>query len=472
MSALWLVMKPIDSKGSPFTQKVRRSALGAPRAPGRKWQQQGKRVKRPDPRRWVRGAPAPNLTAVGGLAEFAAFCRTEGIEEQLSEQFGAMKTGPGVVYPMEAQMRLLIDAAMVGIPRVFGLEGMACDPLFTLLAGGAIPSIDTVYRDLQRFEPVTLERLEKLMAEQGLALVRDAGLQQLTLDIDSTVMEAFGEQQYAAVGYNPRYRGRRSYHPVIARVAETDTVIGARLRPGNTTFGQADVEDIEWWLDQARQAAPSALITVRMDRAGDAVSVLEAIDRKGALFVVKMTQTSNLLQAAMAQQHWQTIEQDADGNPIAQVAELSFKRNEWRPGQFRVIALRDRHRDNGRQMPLWPALDYSVRFYVTNDRIHSPEQIALSYDRRAGIETLIREGKDAFGIGKMPCYSFDANEAAMLIKLLAHNLLRRWVVKRLPPQVHHWRASWIRKLAIHVPARLLRSSRQWILRLAPRPMLN
>ena len=210
------LMKPIDSKGSPFTQKVRRSALGAPRAPGRKWQQGGNRVKRPDPTRWVRGAPATNLSAVGGLAEFGAFCRTEGIDEQLSKQFGAMKTGSGVVYPMDAQLRLLIDAAIVGIPRVFGLEGMASDPLFTLLAGGAMPSIDTVYRDMQRFEPDTLERLEKLMAEQGLALVRDAGLQQLTLDIDPTVMELFGEQQYAGVGYNPRYRGRRSYQPVMA----------------------------------------------------------------------------------------------------------------------------------------------------------------------------------------------------------------------------------------------------------------
>jgi hypothetical protein len=244
-----------------------------------------------------------------------------------------MKTGSGVVYPMDAQLRLLIDAAVVGIPRVFGLEGMGNDPLFTLLAGGAIPSIDTVYRDLQRFEPDSLGRLEKLMSEQGLAQVRDAGLKQLTIDIDPTVMELFGEQQYAGVGYNPRYRGRPSYQPVIARVAQTDTVMGARLRPGNTTFGQADVEDIECWLDRARQAAPSALITVRIDRAGDALPVLEAIDRKGALFVVKMTQTLNLLQAAVRQQHWQTIDEDADAKPIAQVAALVIHRPSRRLSQ-------------------------------------------------------------------------------------------------------------------------------------------
>ena len=92
--------------------------------------------------------------------------------------------------------------------------------------------------------------------------------------------------------------------------------------------------------------------------------------------------------------------------------------------------------------------------------------------RELCIETLIRELKDSFGAGKMPSYSFDANETAMLLKLLAHNLLRRWVLAKLPDKVHRWRAEWIRKIAIVVPARLLRSARQWIVRLAPRPLLN
>ena len=33
----------------------------------------------------------------------------------------------------------------------------------------------------------------------------------LILDLDSTVVTVFGRQEGAAVGYNPRYRGKRSY---------------------------------------------------------------------------------------------------------------------------------------------------------------------------------------------------------------------------------------------------------------------
>ena len=84
---------------------------------------------------------------------------------------------------------------------------------------------------------------------------------------------------------------------------------------------------------------------------------------------------------------------------------------------------------------------------------------------------LIGELKNSFGIGTVSTNAFDANEAAFLIKLLAHNLLRRWVAAKVSAAVK-WQASWIRKTCICVPARLLRSGGRWELRLAPRPLLN
>jgi hypothetical protein len=69
---------------------------------------------------------------------------------------------------MHAQMRLLMDAIVVGEPRVFGVEALAADPLFTQLAGGVVPSIDTLYDDLARFDDAALAALEEMVAEHGL----------------------------------------------------------------------------------------------------------------------------------------------------------------------------------------------------------------------------------------------------------------------------------------------------------------
>jgi len=124
---------------------------------------------------------------------FNAFVQRHGIGRRLRKDFGHLKTGRGVVYPMAAQMQLLLDASVAGARRVFDFEALAADPIFRHLAGGIVPSIDIIYDDLRRFEAADLEKLEALVAEQGLQPVRDAKLRELTVDVDTTVTPLFGE---------------------------------------------------------------------------------------------------------------------------------------------------------------------------------------------------------------------------------------------------------------------------------------
>lgn len=58
-------------------------------------------------------------------------------------------------------------------------------------------------------------------------------LEQVTLDVDSTVITRNGEQDGAARGYNPNRHGRASHHPLLAFVAEARMVANFWLRPGN-----------------------------------------------------------------------------------------------------------------------------------------------------------------------------------------------------------------------------------------------
>ena len=206
--------------------KVRRAALGGKRGDGQL--HLGEKVRRPDPRRIRIAGSDATLTGCGGLAAFGTFLREQGVDRDLARRFTRLKSGPLVVYPMPAQMRLLIDAAAVGENRVFGLESGAADALFVRLAGGVVPSLDTVYRDLARFDPTAITDLECLMASHGLADLHCRRHARLHLDIDSTVEPLFGMQQGALPGPNPRYHGRPSYHPLLAAVAETGTVIGGR----------------------------------------------------------------------------------------------------------------------------------------------------------------------------------------------------------------------------------------------------
>jgi len=57
----------------------------------------------------------------------------------------------------------------------------------------------------------------------------------LTIDLDSTVITRYGEQEVVAVGYNPKKPGRNSHHPLIAFISQTRMIANAWMRPGNTS---------------------------------------------------------------------------------------------------------------------------------------------------------------------------------------------------------------------------------------------
>ena len=59
----------------------------------------------------------------------------------------------------------------------------------------------------------------------------------------------------------------------------------------------------------------------------------------------------------------------------------------------------------------------------------------------------------------------------LLLKLLTHNLLRRYVNKHLP-KLRAWRAPWIRRAVILVPGRMARSGRGHTIYMPPRPILE
>jgi hypothetical protein len=77
-----------------------------------------------------------------------------------------------MVYPLPAQLRLLMDLAVLGHDRIFDLEALAADPLLEFLAGGYVPSIDTLYDDLRRFDDKALRDLDAMVSEHGLAPLR------------------------------------------------------------------------------------------------------------------------------------------------------------------------------------------------------------------------------------------------------------------------------------------------------------
>jgi hypothetical protein len=460
-----------DTTITPSTRKVRRDVRGGKRGQGWELQRQGRRVRRPDPRALRIETTEGNMTCAAGLAEFGGFAAEHSVGRVLGELFGHMKPGRMVVYPMSAQVRLMIDLHVAGEGRPFGVEAMANDALFVQLAGGYVPSVDILYDDLERFGPDEIASLEHLMSKTTLDRLGRKRPKIVHVDIDTTVTVLFGNQEGALPGYNPRYPGRNSYHPMLARVAEVDGICGAVLRPGDRGFGDADVPTVVAWLERVRKAVgPACLIRVRIDAAGDCTTLLSEFERLGAVYYTKADITPDLANAMTLHSRWKSVDHDAFGKPTRQAATVTFQREVWSKNTPeltpRVVAVRSRERDNGKQIYLWQDLEYTVQCWLTNDTVSTEAEIADIYNDRAGIEPVIGELKGGWCIGKAPSAVFDANHAAFLIKLLAHNLFRWFLAERYAP-LARWRTAWARRVTILRPGRLVRSGRGTTLRTTP-----
>ena len=170
---------------------------------------------------------------------------------------------------------------------------------------------------------------------------------------------------------------------------------------------------------------------------------------------------------------WHTVDEDADGEPLVQVCELDFQRVAWKGTgkSYRVVAVRRRDRDTGKQVQLWEHLDYTVQVFITNNRQDTLADIAADYDGRAEVEPRIAELKNGVGIGKVPSQDFNANHAAFLLKLLTHNLMRRYVLDE-KSELSTWRMQWLCRTLFRVPGRLTRSGRQVSLHVPPQCALH
>ncbi len=104
-------------------------------------------------------------------------------------------------------------------------------------------SASTFSRFFSKFSIEKNDEIFPPLMKYILSLVK---LRYLTIDIDSTVITRYGEQELAVKGYNPQKRGRSSHHPILAFCAELKMVVNAWMRSGDSH----EVTDIDRFLEE------------------------------------------------------------------------------------------------------------------------------------------------------------------------------------------------------------------------------
>ena len=94
-----------------------------------------------------------------------------------------------------------------------------------------MPSLATYSRFFHKFSLKRNSEVFPILQQKFLEQI-DVG--ELTIDLDSTVITRYGEQEGAKKGYNPKKPGRNSHHPLIAFISQTKMIANAWMRSGDT----------------------------------------------------------------------------------------------------------------------------------------------------------------------------------------------------------------------------------------------
>jgi hypothetical protein len=137
-------------------------------------------------------------------------------------------------------------------------------------------------------------------------------LDKMTVDIDSTVITRYGEQEHAEVGYNPQKQGRRSHHPIMAFCDETAMVLNAWMRTGDSvssTDADAFIEEL------FTIVSPERIGLMRFDSGFYSQKIMEQLERQTTQvqYIIRAKMTSALVRHIDEQQSWHNCDEVIKG---------------------------------------------------------------------------------------------------------------------------------------------------------------
>src|SRR5438445_10427304 len=173
------------------------------------------------------------LSHFAGSYFFQEFLRVLHFRYFLAEQIRYPRRN--LDYSVSQMLLALVYPIVLGLDRIETAALVRSDGTFQYLTGlQSFPDPQTLRRFLLNAPAHLREQLHRAndrLLQRFIHLPEHRS--RLIFDLDSTVVTSFGHQDGAEVGYNPRYRGKRSYNPLLCVEANSSFLWDAELRPGN-----------------------------------------------------------------------------------------------------------------------------------------------------------------------------------------------------------------------------------------------
>lgn len=374
------------------------------------------------------------VTPFGGMSLMKRFLDQTNIREYLSSldlPFPGSNRGYSPTHIIESFWLSI----WTGASRYIHCDWLRYDKTLQSIFGwDEMPSQSTYSRFFGKFSQ---KRNTEVFPELQHWFLEQIGVDNLTIDFDSTVITRYGVQEGSAKGYNPNKKGRNSHHPLMAFISQTRMVANAWLRPGNTADSSSCKEFMEETFDKVLRDKKVGL--VRADSGFYTENLLSYLESKKLNYIMAARMYPNVKNAVWGLEEWVELSKGIELN------EMIFNHIDGKPRRYIVIKKKVEDRPKASGKLLFDDLPgYRFSCYVTN--LDLPlDQIWNIYNTRADCENRIKELKQDFGLENFCMKDFWATEASFRFIMVAYNMMSLFRHFALN---HHNRAS-LRTLKVY-----------------------
>ena len=397
------------------------------------------------------------LTHFGGVYLFHLFLKQIGWRHLIARNFKYEQRNSR--YVISEQIFSLLYPVILGLSRIEISKLLGRNGVFKLLIGlNRFPNPATMRRFLIRGSEELLPqfiRLHDQLRKYFINLIVPE--KKLLLDVDSTVCTLYGHQDGAEKGYNPRQRGKRSYHPLFCFENSSGTSLFGLLRYGNAYTSDGVLNYLETFFHQFPK--DEYQVRLRGDSGFYDKDIVALLSQNHCAFAIVADMTGPLKNLVIGLKY--RAINSADNRYT--FAETSYQPMKWEQ-KYRYCVIRKKlEQEESDQSTLFTINAYSYSAIVTNLAM-TPRNVWKFYNGRVQCERNIRGLKEDYYLGNIPTKQFKANELYLEILLWAYDLVKWFQRICLPVIEHHKTLATLRNELLLMPGSFAQHGSRQILR--------
>lgn len=391
-----------------------------------------------------------NLTSDAGLLAYKAFDDKIGLSKSIKNIFPNKKD---LIHQTADVFNQIIYQTIAGYHSDQLSNELMNDPTFQLIFNKKLATQSTISRRLNNQNEKTLNQLlfiNNKLLDESYRLKRP---EYVVLDIDSTYIETYGNQENKAFNYHYKNNG---FHPQMVFDGLTGDLIKSDLRSGNVYTSTGISEFIEPILKHYKNQVKPEYVIIRGDSGYAKPELYRLAEDNDIDYTIRLKANKKLYEKAqdLTDEFLEKYKDDFSKTHVT-YGEFLYKAKSWSHPR-RVVCKLKRTRNQ-----IYPTYTFVVTSMST-----TPKKAIMFYNNRGTMENFIKEAKLDFGMDHASYHSFIANQIKLALRMLAYNLnnlMRRLV---FPEKLKSKRMISLRTILTKIAGKLTKSARYFTLKLS------